>query len=154
MSLELHNLFSVTGRKHKNKRVGRGNASGKGTTAGRGTKGQKARTGGRNKLKLKGLRRLIMSTPKLRGFKSQYQKDFPVQIAMVEKAYVAGEIVSKETLVRKGLMQNKMVSAKLLDDGTKLTKKLVVMIAASKTATEKVIAAGGEMKKPKVKKTS
>jgi large subunit ribosomal protein L15 len=88
----------------------------------------------------------MLSTPKLRGFKSQYPKAYPIKVAVIEKHFVAGEIVSKDTLVRKGLMPQKQAHAKLLDDGTKLTKKLVVMIKASKTAAEKVTAAGGELK--------
>jgi large subunit ribosomal protein L15 len=146
-SLSLHNLRPADGKhRHRSKRVGRGNASGKGTTAGRGGKGQKARTGGRNRLKALGLRRLVMQTPKLRGFKSQYQKAVPVKVSAVEKAYVAGEIVSMDTLVQKGLVPSKNAKAKLLDDGGKLTKKLIVMIPASKTASEKITAAGGELK--------
>ena len=72
MSIGLHNLSPKAGSKKSKKRVGRGLAS-KGTTAGRGQKGQKARsgTGGFKRL---GMRKLLLSTPKLRGFGSMQAK--------------------------------------------------------------------------------
>ena len=68
MSLALHTIKPFSGSKKKVKRVGRGLGS-RGTYSGRGQKGQKARSGGKKGLKLMGIRRLLLSTPKIRpGF--------------------------------------------------------------------------------------
>ena len=57
--LGLHNLKVSPGSKTRKRRVGRGNASGKGNYSGRGMKGQRARSGGKAGLKLKGIKKGI-----------------------------------------------------------------------------------------------
>lgn len=83
----LHNLKPARGSKHKIKRVGRGNSSGHGTYSGHGGKGQTARTGGSKGLKLMGLRQLLLRTPKLGGFRSQYAKPATLKINVLEKHF-------------------------------------------------------------------
>ncbi len=60
-------------KKHK-RRVGRGNSSGRGTYSTRGIKGQRARTGSRGGLKLRGLKATFKGIPKAKGFTSIYAK--------------------------------------------------------------------------------
>jgi large subunit ribosomal protein L15 len=148
MSLTLNNLRPAKGaKKHAVKRVGRGNASGKGTSAGRGTKGQKARTGGRNKLNLLGLRRLVMSTPKLRGFTAIKQKAVTVSLSEIGSAYRAGEFVTLDTLVRKGLIPARTSKVKIVSGEKPLKTKLVIKgCGLTETAREAVVAAGGEVR--------
>ena len=57
-------------KRHSHKQLGRGNSSGKGTSSGRGGKGQTARSGGKNRTKIRGMRASLLRIPKLRGFSS------------------------------------------------------------------------------------
>jgi len=85
--LQPHTLKPAHGAKHSPKRVGRGNASGHGTSSTRGGKGQTARSGGSRGLARLGFRRLMQSTPKLRGFKSLNDKPIVVYISDLEKYF-------------------------------------------------------------------
>jgi large subunit ribosomal protein L15 len=148
MSLSLHSLKPAKGAKQTAmKRVGRGNSSGKGTTAGRGTKGQKARTGGRNKLNLLGLRRLVLSTPKLRGFTSQHKKDTTISLDMLGGAFRTGEFVTPATLAQKGIVPPRTSQIKIVSGRKTLQMKLVIKgCAISSSAKDAVVAAGGEIR--------
>lgn len=142
MTLALHTIKSNRGATHRRKRIGRGNASGHGTYATRGQKGQRSRSGGRNKLKLKGIRRLILSIPKTRGFTSLRARPVAVRVAAIDKKFDNGETVDAKTLVSKGLIRTGE-AAKIVADGV-LGKKITVRgIPVSGTAREKILAAGG-----------
>lgn len=145
MSLSLHNLKPAPGSKKKEKRVGRGNAAGGGTTAGRGTKGQKARTGGRKGLKRLGMRRMLLSFPKLGGFRSLYGRPAVVNLETLERVSASGDTVSPKVLLERRLVSATKHGVKILGDG-KLTKKLIVKdCKVSESAKNKIIAVGGEV---------
>lgn len=148
MAIEMHNLRSAAGSRKKVKRVGRGNASGKGTTAGRGTKGQGARTGGRNRRKMRGIRQIVLSTPKLRGFKSGRPKPATVSLRSVAGKFEAGEVVNPKTLAQRGLIDPTDGIVKILGDAKlKLKKKLTVADCAVTESVKKAIEeAGGQVK--------
>ena len=122
--MQLNSLKRV----HKNKdekRVARGGKRGK--TAGRGTKGQKARAGHRIRPEL---RDIIKKFPKLRGYKNKSfeVKPQPVNLAILEGAYVSGDAVNPTTLLAKKCITKvggKMPKVKILATGA-LTKKLTV----------------------------
>jgi large subunit ribosomal protein L15 len=143
MSLTLHTLKPASGSKTKKFRVGRGNASGSGTTAGRGTKGQRARTGGRNKLKLKGMKQMLLRIPKNRGFKSAIPHAYAITLQQLERWCQAGERVTLAALQKRNLVPADAIGIKILNTGT-LTKKVTLIgmtaSAAAKAAVEK---AGG-----------
>ncbi len=136
----------------KARRVGRGGKRGK--TAGRGTKGQKARAG--RKLRPE-MRDVIKKIPKLRGhgknraksINSSKQKAVPVNIAVLDKVFNAGETVNLDTLLEKGvvsLKSGKKPLVKILAKG-EITKALIVEgLPTSKSAKEAIEAAGGEVK--------
>ena len=108
---------------HKNKRVGRGLASGKGKTAGRGTKGQKSRSGFNIPRTFEGGQTpLVQRLPKIKGFKSKNIKPQIINIAVLEKKFNDGDTVNFKSLIEKKLISNKKLSVKIL--GSKLTKKL------------------------------
>jgi large subunit ribosomal protein L15 len=144
----MHNLRSAKGARTKVKRVGRGNGSGKGTTAGRGTKGQAARTGGRGGRKLRGIRKIMLSTPKLRGKrnKSLNGKLATVTLGALDSAYQAGETVTPENLERKGLIASSAAGVKVLGGGTLKKKLIVVNCTASEAAKALIAEAGGEFR--------
>lgn len=142
----MHNMKPARGAKTYPKRVGRGNASGKGTTAGRGGKGQKARTGGRNRLKLLGMRRQMLQTPKLRGFKSHYEKDEVVTLDVISNAFADGTKVTPRALAKKGLVDSVKSQVKILGGGSLKKKLIFIGCGVSAAAKEKIIAAGGEVR--------
>lgn len=132
-------------------RVGRGGKRGK--TSGRGTKGQKARSG--HKLRPE-MRDLIKKIPKLRGHGKNRSRTvrinrvvyMPVNLAVLEAAFEAGDTVTPAVLVKKGIIKirgNKVPSVKILGAG-ELTKKLSLSnVAASATAKAAVEKAGGSI---------
>lgn len=157
MSLSLHTLKPAHGSREKSFRIGRGHGSGRGKTAGKGTKGQKARSGGGKKLKLKGMKQMLLGFPKSRGFQSRYPDARAIPVSRLD-AFPAGATVSIASLKDKGLMRRRDVSAKLVGSGP-IQKALkitdVKVTASAKTAIE---AAGGSVTvskpKPKAKKSN
>jgi len=144
--LNLHSLYPSIGSKKKSKRVGRGDGSGSGTYSGRGLKGQRSRSGGKSGLKLRGLKQMILSTPKLPGFKSKQPKNQVIKLSQLEKVFKTGDEVNKTILKEKGLIQDINLPVKILNNG-ELEKKLVISgVLASKAAKKKIEAAGGELK--------
>ncbi len=145
MSLSLHTLAPKHGSRTKSFRIGRGPGTGRGKTAGKGTKGQKARTGGRKKLKLKGLKQMLLSFPKNRGFQSYYDKPATVPLKRLE-AFKDGEKVNLASLRAKGIISRIDRAAKIVGSG-EFGKKLVIekvgMTPSAKTSIEK---AGGTIK--------
>ena len=142
--LTLHNLKSSTKgvANKKAKRVGRGNSSGKGTTAGRGQKGQKSRSGVSG-LKLKGMRRRLLSIPKLRGFNSLQKPNRVVNISDLDKHFGANAIISPKSLVKKGLIDTPRYGTKILSKGETTKAYTVQKCRLSEAAKAKIEKAGG-----------
>lgn len=123
MSLSLHTIRPAKGSTKKRKRVGRGNASGHGTSATRGTKGQRSRTGVSG-LKRLGMKSMLLSIPKKRGFNSLKAKDQVVNLIDINKHFKEGEVVSPKTLVKKGLIEKTEAGVKILGKGELKVKGL------------------------------
>jgi large subunit ribosomal protein L15 len=129
----------------KRKRVGRGNGSGHGTTSGRGTKGQLSRSGGKVRLGFEGgqmpLQRRI---PHLRGFKNTRKKEFNILNVGDFDKFKSGDVIDYEYLQKKGLIMRKNCPLKILGNG-EIKKKLTVKANSfSKSAVDKIGAAGGK----------
>ena len=146
MQLQTHTIKPAKGSKHVVKRVGRGNASGHGTSSCRGGKGQTARSGGSRGLQLKAFKRLLQSTPKLRGFNSLNTKPSEVYLDILDKKFNAGDTVDFKALQDKNLVSKNVLTAKIIARG-ELTKKLTVVgIQTTKSVADKIKALGGEVK--------
>jgi large subunit ribosomal protein L15 len=131
--MNLSELHPPAGQKHKRKRVGRGPGSGLGKTAGRGEKGQKSRSGFSRRLGFEGGQMpLVRRVPK-RGFTNIFRKEF------------AGATFSPESLVQAGVIKNLRSGLKVLGDGE--IKRAIEISAhrVSKSAREKIEAAGGKV---------
>jgi large subunit ribosomal protein L15 len=153
----------------KNKRIlGRGIGSARGGTAGRGNKGQNSRSGGGVRPGFEGGQMPLFRRIARRGFSNAMFKEIysVINIDDLEELYTNNETVTKESLVRKGLVRKSHLLVKLLGTG-KLTKKLKIVVdKISASAREKILKAGGEIKiieqklkanekkKAKVKKTT
>ncbi len=141
--LKLHHLRPADGSKKDRTRVGRGEGS-KGKTSGRGTKGTKARYQVRPGFEGGGVR-LVMRTPKLRGFKNPAKVYFQVvNVADLEALYPKGGNVTVADLVAKGAVR-KNEPVKVLGNGDISVKLTVSVDKVSRTAAEKIVAAGGSV---------
>jgi large subunit ribosomal protein L15 len=148
----LHNLKPARGSRKARKRIGRGEGSGTGKTAGRGQKGWGSRSGAKRRARFEGGQNPIhMRMRKLRGphmKKSMPLEPFrthtqPVNVAELEARFEAGAEVTLEAMRSKGLATRKQVPVKVLARGD-ISKALTVHAHGfSKSAREKIEAAGG-----------
>ena len=144
MPIGLHNLEKSRGVSKSKRRVGRGLGSGSGAKSGRGQKGQKSRSGASGFQRL-GMRKLMLATPKLRGFKSGRAKKAVVSLESLEQAFAKNEMVTPKVLVKKGLIDSTSNGVKILGDGEITSALKIQGCAVSKSAAEKILAAGGEI---------
>ena len=148
----LHNLQPAPGSRKSRKRVGRGHGSGHGKTSGRGHKGYGSRAGAKDRARFEGGQNPIhMRMRKLRGPNKKMSMPFemfrthtqPVNLDDLEARFDDGASVDLDALRAAGLGTRKDVPVKILGRG-ELTKKLTVHAHGfSKTAREKIEAAGG-----------
>ena len=129
------------GSKKERTRVGRGEGS-KGKTSGRGTKGTKARYQVRPGFEGGGVR-LVMRTPKLRGFKNPFRVEYQVvNVEALAELFPAGGNVTVADLVAKGLVR-KNEPVKVLGNGDITVKLNITVDKVSESAKAKIVAAGG-----------
>jgi large subunit ribosomal protein L15 len=141
--MDLHTLKTAPGSKHRRKRLGRGMSSGLGKTSGRGHKGQMARKGHKHKVGFEGGQmRLIRRLPK-RGFTNPTRTAYlPVNVSQL-CVFEAGTEVTPELMRKTGLANGAGLPVKILGNGA-IDRALTVRAGAfSKTAREKIEAAGG-----------
>ena len=142
--MDLSNLSPAAGSvQSDNFRRGRGHGSGNGKTAGKGHKGQKARSGAPRPGFEGGQMPLYRRLPK-RGFKNRNTKEIVgINVDALER-FENDTVVTVETLLETGIVKNPRDGVKILGNG-ELTKKLNVKANAfSKSAVEKIEAAGGK----------
>jgi large subunit ribosomal protein L15 len=143
----IHELKPAKGANRTRKRLGRGTGSGLGTTAGKGHKGQKARSGGQTKPGFEGGQMPMTRRIPKRGFSNArfaaiYET---VNLGNIDKYFTDGASVNIETLKAFGLIHGDKAGVKILGDG-EFKKKLSFKVhKISKSALEKVEAAGGEV---------
>ena len=145
MKVALHTIQPAKGSKKSRKRVGRGLAS-KGTYAGRGNKGQRARSGGRNGLRKKGLRPILLSIPKARGFTSLETKPSILNVGQLNTVFSEGTHITPKLLLDKNLIREKKHGVKILGSGNLQVKLTIEGCQISLSAKEKIEAAGGSIK--------
>jgi len=140
--MRLSDLKPADGSTRKRKRIGRGIGSGQGKTAGKGTKGQKAR----NKVRLGfegGQTPLHRRLPHLRGFKNRFRKEYAIVNLADLMRFEAGTTVTPELLEERGMVKKLGDGLKILGEG-EIDRAITVRAHKfSKTAEEKIKAAGG-----------
>jgi large subunit ribosomal protein L15 len=145
MAVNLSNLKPPRGSRHRKVRVGRGIGSKLGKTAGAGNKGQKSRKGYSRRAGFEGgqmpLRRRI---PK-RGFHNPFRSEYAVVNVEMLNGFAAGETVTPETLIARGLVRRERAAVKVLGDGELKSALTVRAHKFSKSAVEKITAAGGKV---------
>lgn len=152
--MKLHDLQPDPGSRKKRTRVGRGISAGKGKTAGRGTKGAGAR--GRNARKGPyfegGQLPLVRRLPFKRGFTNIFRIEYQeVNVVDLEERFAAGEAVTPALLAERGLVRDADKPVVILGMGD-LKKALTVKAHRfSRSAAEKIAAAGGAVEKLELK---
>jgi large subunit ribosomal protein L15 len=151
--LGLHNLQPNKGSTKNTKRLGRGKGTGQGKTAGKGHKGFNARSGGGVRPGYEGGQMPIyMRLGKLRGphmKKSMPIGPFrtymvPVNVARLAAVFAAGDEVTPQALVDKGIVKNTRTPIKILGGGEIGIALTVRMHGYSEKAIQKIEAAGGK----------
>lgn len=142
--MNLSDLRPAEGSTRERFRKGRGHGSGNGKTAGKGHKGQNARTGGGVRPGFEGGQMPIYRRLPKRGFTCRSSKEIIGINVDVLNVFRAGTVVDLEKLIEKGIINNPKDGVKILGNG-ELSKKLTVKASAfSKSAIEKIEAAGGK----------
>jgi len=142
--MNLHELAPAKGSKKKRKRIGRGPGSGHGKTATKGHKGFNARSGGGKQPGFEGGQMpLIRRTPKF-GFHNPFRKEYAI-VNIKSLVDMTASPITPQALVDAGLVKRKTLPIKILGNGE--IKKAVVVQAHkfSKSAEEKIQAAGGRI---------
>ncbi len=131
-------------KKETRTRVGRGIGSGLGKTSGRGHKGQKARTGGGVRRGFEGGQTPLYRRLPKRGFTNIHSKnEVEVTLTMLNKSKASD--VTAESLLEEGIITKINDGIVILGTGM-LEKKLNVKAKRfTKTAKEKIEAAGGKI---------
>lgn len=152
--MKIHDLHPAEGSVKPRTRVGRGIAAGKGKTAGRGTKGQRSRAGASIPAWFEGGQTpLHIRIPKLRGFRNINDIEYEVvNVGAISAAIEAGKLevqkgapvtVNADTLKQAGLVRRDRLPLKVLGNGDVSAKLFVLADAFTKSAREKIEAAGG-----------
>ncbi|MDK2904781.1 MAG: large subunit ribosomal protein [Eubacteriaceae bacterium] len=144
--MRLHTLSPAPGSRKTQKRKGRGTGSGLGKTAGRGQDGQKSRSGGGVRPGFEGGQMPLARRLPKRGFSNaRYKKYFSiVNIGELNK-FEADTVVTPELLLEYGFIRKIQDGVKILGNG-EIEKALTVKAnKISKSAQEKIIAAGGKV---------
>ena len=141
--MELGNLQPAV-EKQTRKRKGRGIGSGLGKTSGKGHKGQKARSGGGVRRGFEGGQTPLYRRLPKRGFKNIHAKNYTeVTLTMLNKSEATE--VTEETLLAEGIIGKVNDGIVVLGTGT-IEKPITVKAKRfTKTAAEKIEAAGGKI---------
>lgn len=142
--MKLHELKAVPGATKAPKRKGRGTATGQGTTAGRGMNGQNSRSGGGVRLGFEGGQMPLYRRLPKRGFNNIWAKEYSVINVEDLNKFEAGTVVTQGTLEEAGMLKQVKDGIKVLGQGTLNVALTVKADKFSKTAVEKIEAAGGK----------
>ncbi|WP_312701640.1 50S ribosomal protein L15 [Sedimentibacter sp.] len=142
--MKLHELKPNPGSTKNRKRLGRGTATGQGKTAGRGMNGQKSRSGGGVRPGFEGGQMPLYRRLPKRGFTNIFGTQFAEINVEVLNKFEDGAEITPELLKSEGILKKQLDGVKILGNG-ELAKKLTVKAHKfSKSAIEKIEAAGGK----------
>lgn len=145
--MQLHSLRPAKGATHKEKRLGRGEASGKGGTSTKGNKGGQSRAGYKRKMAHEGGQMPIQRRVPKRGFKNINRVEYKVinigQVDHYAEKYSITEF-TPENLYINGLI-NQTDSVKILGNGEIKGKYSFKVNAVSEKAKAAIEAAGGSV---------
>jgi len=145
MMMRINDLSPAKGSKKKRKRVGRGPGSGHGKTSCRGHKGQKSRSGGGPRLGFEGGQMPLQRRLPKRGFTNIFKKHYSIINVKDLNRFKPNSTLNVEVLKEAGLIKKIKDGIKLLGNG-EISHPVVIRVdRVSKTAKEKIQAAGGQV---------
>ena len=144
-NMKLHELRPAEGAKKAPKRVGRGTGSGLGRNSGKGEKGQNSRTGGGVRPGFEGGQMPLYRRLPKRGFTNIFAKEYAVINLDRLNDFEDGTIVTPELLLEKRIISKVYDGVKILGNGEILKNLTVKASKFSKSAAEKIEAAGGKV---------
>lgn len=147
--MDLSSLKPACGSTHHEKRIGRGQGSGKGGTSTRGHKGAKSRSGYKSKIGFEGGQMPLQRRVPKFGFKNINRVEYKaINVGMLQDLAERENltVIEKDVLIQAGLM-SKNDLLKVLGDGALTTKLEVKANAFSAKAIAAIEAAGGTVVK-------
>lgn len=143
--MDLSNLKPALGSTHHERRIGRGQGSGKGGTSTRGHKGAKSRSGYHMKIGFEGGQMPLQRRVPKFGFKNINRVEYKaINVGMLQSLAERDNLtmIDRDMLINAGLL-NKNALLKILGEGPLTLKLEVKANAFSKKAIEAIQAAGG-----------
>ncbi|MFY9803260.1 MAG: 50S ribosomal protein L15 [Candidatus Acidiferrales bacterium] len=141
----LSNLKPPRGSRHRKVRVGRGMGSKMGKTAGAGNKGQQSRRGYSRRPGFEGGQMPLHRRLPKRGFSAPDSTTYAVINVESLNVFSAGDTISPDLLYALGVLRVKREGLKILGDGELKVALTVQAHAFSKSAEQKITAAGGKV---------
>lgn len=143
--MKLHELAPAPGSRKERTRVGRGIGSGLGKTSGRGHKGQNSRAGGGTRPGFEGGQMPLYRRLPKRGFYNKFGKEYAEVNVSELNRFEDGAVIDPVALIEAGVLKNVRDGVRVLGNG-EITKSLTVIANGfTKSAEEKIIAAGGKV---------
>lgn len=144
--MDLKTVCSKGTKYAKRRRIGRGTGSGSGKTSGRGHKGQGSRSGYSRKPGFEGGQMPIYRRVPKRGFtNARFRTDYTTINVEGLNGLEDGSTVDLEAVLNAGLVSMNTPLLKVLGNGELTTKLTVRAQKFSKSAKEKIEAAGGSI---------
>ena len=143
--MKLHELAPPPKSRKSTKRLGRGVGSGWGKTAGRGNKGYNSRSGGGVRPGYEGGQMPIQRRLPKRGFTNIFKRRIAVINVRDLQSFESGSLVDEAALVKAGLVKGQNDGIKLLGQGEIGIALNIKINQISKSAREKIEAAGGSV---------
>lgn len=142
--MKLQELKSPEGSRKSRKRLGRGTGSGLGRNSGKGEKGQNSRSGGGVRPGFEGGQMPLYRRLPKRGFTNPFSKEYNAVNLDRLSIFEAGTEVTEDLMLERGIISKKLDGVKILGNGT-IDRALTVKASKfSRTASEKIEAAGGK----------
>ncbi len=143
--MDLRDFKPAKAARHSKRRVGRGNGSGRGGTAGKGHKGQKARSGGKTIRGFEGGQMALARRIPKWGFTNIFKKQYVICNVGDLNKFKDGEVVDQALLLKQGMIRKAGNPLKVLGDGELKSKITVKAQRFTRSAEEKIKAAGGQV---------
>ena len=145
MTVKLSNLRPPRGSRHKKVRVGRGMGSKLGKTAGKGNKGQQSRAGYSRRWGFEGGQMPLHRRIPKRGFRNPFGTDYAIVNVESLNVFAAGANVTPEGLLERRIVRQPALGVKVLGTGELKVALTVRAHRFSKSAEQKIVAAGGKI---------
>ena len=144
--MNLSDIKPPAGQTRPKRRIGRGMGSGRGKTSGRGHKGQHSVSGFHQKRGFEGGQMPLQRQLPKRGFTNIFRKEYAiVNVARLDQ--LEGDSFDPARLVELGVLKSLRSGVKILGNGELSRKISVKAHVFSKSAEEKIKAAGGSVEK-------